>query len=69
MIARPTQLATRGYLSTVILGLIIDRRETGDPGAFEAMTEEELVAEAARLARSLGFAGPLLIEDDNKKSL
>jgi hypothetical protein len=51
-----------------ILGLIIDRREVGDVGAFDRLTDEQLVEEAARLARSLGFAGPRLVEDDKKKS-
>jgi hypothetical protein len=46
-----------------ILGLIIDRREVGDVGAFDSWTDEQLVEEAARLARSLGIAGPRLIED------
>jgi hypothetical protein len=52
-----------------ILGLIIDRREVGDVGRFDSFTNEQLVNEAARLARSLGIAGPRLIEDDNEKSL
>jgi hypothetical protein len=46
-----------------ILGLIIDRREVGDVGAFDGFTDEQLVEEAARLAYSLGVAGPRLIED------
>jgi hypothetical protein len=50
-----------------ILGLIIDRREVGEVGAFDAMSDEELVAEATRLARELGFAGPRLIEDGKSK--
>jgi hypothetical protein len=52
-----------------ILGLIVDRREVGDAGAFDHMTDEELVREAARMARELGIAGPHLVEDDNKKPL
>jgi hypothetical protein len=52
-----------------ILGLIIDRRKVGDVGAFDGFTDEQLIEEAARLARSLGLAGPRLVEDDNKKSL
>ena len=52
-----------------ILGLIIDRREVGDVGAFDGWTDEELVEEATRRARALGIAGPRLVEDDNKKSL
>jgi hypothetical protein len=52
-----------------ILGLIIDRRKVCDVGAFDGFTDEQLVEEAARLARSLGLAGPRLVEDDNKKSL
>jgi hypothetical protein len=46
-----------------LLGLIIDRREVGDVGAFDSWTDEELVKEATRLARSLGIAGPRLVED------
>jgi hypothetical protein len=46
-----------------ICGLIIDRREVGDRGAFDGFTDEQLVKEAARLARSLGIAGPRLVED------
>ena len=47
-----------------ILGLIIDRREVGDVGAFDNMTDEELMSAAARKARELGIAGPRLVEDD-----
>ena len=50
-----------------ILGLIIDRREVGDVGAFDDLTDEQLVEEAARKAREFGIAGPRLVEDDNKK--
>jgi hypothetical protein len=49
-----------------ITGQIIDRREVGPTGAFDSMTDEELVAEAVRRARELGIAGPKLVEDDNK---
>jgi hypothetical protein len=52
-----------------ILGLIIDRREVDEVGKFDSWTDEQLVAEATRLARSLGIDGPRLVEDDNKKSL
>jgi hypothetical protein len=52
-----------------VLGLIIDRREVGDAGAFDHLTDEELVARAAKKARELGLAGPLLVEVDNKKPL
>jgi Restriction endonuclease len=51
-----------------ILGLIIDRREVGDAGAFDSLTDEELVARAVKKARELGLAGPREVEDDNKKS-
>ena len=51
-----------------ICGLIVDRREVGDAGAFDDMTDEELVREAARLARELGIAGPREVEDDSKSS-
>jgi acyl-CoA reductase-like NAD-dependent aldehyde dehydrogenase len=50
-----------------ILGMIIDRREVGDAGAFDGYTDEQLVEEAVRQARELGIAGPRLVEDDNKK--
>jgi hypothetical protein len=50
-----------------ILGLVIDRREVGDVGAFDGFTDEQLVEEAAKRARALGIAGPHLVEDDNKK--
>ena len=46
-----------------VLGLIIDRREVGDVGRFDGFTDEQLVKEAARLARSLGLAGPRLVAD------
>jgi hypothetical protein len=52
-----------------ICGLIIDRREVGDVGKFDSWTDEQLVEEAARMARELGITGPPLVEDDNKKSL
>jgi phage terminase small subunit len=48
-----------------ILGLIIDRREVGDAGAFDSLTDEELVARAVKKARELGIAGPREVEDDN----
>jgi hypothetical protein len=52
-----------------ILGLIIDRREVGNAGALDDMTDEELISAAARKASELGIAGPREVEDDNKKSL
>jgi hypothetical protein len=48
-----------------ILGLIIDRREVGEVGAFDALTDEELIARATKKARELGIAGPRLVEDHN----
>ena len=47
-----------------ITGNIIDRREVGDAGAFDHLSDEELVALAAKKARELGLAGPQLVEDD-----
>jgi hypothetical protein len=47
-----------------LLGLVIDRREVGDVGAFDGFTDKQLVEKAAQLARSLGVAGPRLVEDD-----
>ncbi|MFZ1188164.1 MAG: hypothetical protein WAO16_04105, partial [Pseudolabrys sp.] len=52
-----------------ICGLIVDRREVGDAGAFDHMTDEELVREATRMARELGIAGPHLVEDDPKAGM
>jgi hypothetical protein len=52
-----------------ICGLIIDRREVGEAGAFDNMTDEQLIEEATARAKRLGFAGPRLVEDNNKKSL
>ena len=37
-----------------ILELIIDRREVGDPGAFDDKTDEELMEEARNRAAALG---------------
>ena len=48
-----------------ITGHIIDRREVGDAGAFDDMTDEELISAAARKARELGIAGPREVEDAN----
>ena len=48
-----------------ILGLIIDRREVGNAGAFDDMTDEELISAAVRKARELGIAGPREVEDEN----
>ena len=42
-----------------LTGLIIDRREIGQPGEFDHLTDAELVAKAARDARELGIAGPM----------
>jgi hypothetical protein len=41
-----------------ICGLIIDRREVGEAGAFDHMTDEQLIEEAQKRARQLGLAGP-----------
>jgi hypothetical protein len=45
-----------------ITGQIIDRREVGDVGAFDGLTDDELVSEAAKKARELGVAGPKLVD-------
>ncbi|MGB7829774.1 MAG: hypothetical protein WBL86_26315 [Pseudolabrys sp.] len=50
-----------------ILGLIIDRREVGNAGSFDHMTEE-LMQEAVKRARELGIAGPHLVEDDPQQA-
>jgi hypothetical protein len=41
-----------------ICGLIIDRREVGEVGAFSGYTDEQLLQEAMERARRLGLAGP-----------
>ena len=41
-------------------------REVGDAGAFDDMTDEELINAAVRKARELGIAGPREVEDDNR---
>jgi hypothetical protein len=50
-----------------ICGLIIDRREVGDAGAFDGHTDDQLTEEAAQRARSLGVGGPRLVEDEELK--
>jgi hypothetical protein len=50
-----------------ITGRIVDRREVGEAGAFDGMTDEELVANAAKKARELGIAGPQAVEDEEDK--
>ena len=62
-------MATATLGKAKILGLIIDRREVGDVGAFDHLTDEELVALAAKKARELGIAGPHLVEDDSKAGM
>jgi hypothetical protein len=41
-----------------ICGLIIDRREVGDVGAFDHLSDDELVEEAKRRAAKLGLLPP-----------
>jgi hypothetical protein len=41
-----------------ILGLIVDRREVGEVGAFDHMTDEELMEEARNRAAALGLLPP-----------
>ncbi len=50
-----------------ITGQIIDRREVGEVGAFDAMTDEELVREATKKAQELGVPHLKLVngEDDS----
>jgi di/tripeptidase len=43
-----------------VCGLIIDRREVGDVGAFDHLTDEELVEEAKKRAEALGLPPPKL---------
>ena len=41
-----------------VCGLIIDRREIGEVGAFTGMTDEELMEEARKRAAALGLSPP-----------
>ncbi|MGB8445956.1 MAG: hypothetical protein WCE32_16415, partial [Pseudolabrys sp.] len=41
-----------------VQGLIIDRREIGDVGAFDNMTDDELIEEAKKRAEKLGLPPP-----------
>jgi hypothetical protein len=41
-------------------GLIIDRREVGEAGAFDNMTDEQLIEEAKKRAAALGLPPPKL---------
>ena len=41
-----------------LAGLIIDRREVGQPGEFDHLTDAELVERAVREARELGLPVP-----------
>ena len=45
----------RRWQRAKLLGLIIDRREVGDVGAFDHLTDEELMREAEKKARELGL--------------
>ena len=48
-------MATATLGKAKILGLIIDRREVGDVGAFDNHTDEELLEEARKRAAALGL--------------
>ena len=41
-----------------VQGLIVDRREVGEVGAFTSMTDEELLEEAKKRAAALGLPPP-----------
>ena len=47
-----------------ILGLIIDRREVGEVGAFDNHTDEQLIEEAQKRAALLGISPPKLVVDN-----
>lgn len=60
-----TQKAKNGSAMTMsvigmarICGLIIDRREVGDVGAFDHLSDDELVEEAKKRAAKLGLLPP-----------
>lgn len=63
----PAAAATCSMGKARICGLIIDRREVGDAGAFDGHTDDQLIEDAVRHARSLGVAGPRLVEDEEPK--
>ncbi len=46
-----------------ITGQIIDRREVGEVGAFDGLTDEELVRKAAEKAKELGVPHLKLVDD------
>jgi hypothetical protein len=48
-----------------ILGLIIDRREVGEAGAFDGLTDAELMERATKKAEELGVPGPPRLVVDN----
>ena len=68
--SNPSALTMATMGKAKITGHVIDRREVGDVGSFDKLTDEELVAEAAKRARELGIAAPKLVEDksDDDKS-
>jgi hypothetical protein len=45
-------------MSVIDCGLIIDRREVGDVGAFDHLSDDELVEEAKKRAAKLGLLPP-----------
>jgi hypothetical protein len=61
---KPTAMVQASIGKARVLGLIIDRREIGDAGAFDAFTDEELVSAAAKRARELGIAGPRPVDEE-----
>jgi hypothetical protein len=50
-----------------ICGLIIDRREVGEVGAFANHTDEQLVSEIRERAQRLGLPAPALVVDNTGK--
>jgi phage terminase small subunit len=55
---QPSAAVQASMCKAKILGLIIDRREVGDPGAFDDKTDEELIEEARNRAAALGLLPP-----------
>jgi hypothetical protein len=41
-----------------VCGLVVDRREVGEVGAFDHMTDEQLMEDVMARAKRLGLAGP-----------
>jgi hypothetical protein len=50
-----------------VLGMIIDRREVGEAGAFANYTDEQLIEDIRARAARLGLPAPALVVDNTRK--